>query len=61
MRVVLKDVEGIRFVYLSDKDVVRHELVSRIIRAYENLMSRLKRESQVMAQRKQRRKHNMIY
>jgi phosphate starvation-inducible PhoH-like protein len=35
VRVVLRDVPGIEFVYLSDKDVVRHELVSRIIRAYE--------------------------
>lgn len=35
VRVVLKDVEGIKFVYLTDRDVVRHELVSRIVRAYE--------------------------
>lgn len=35
VRVVLRDVPGIAFVYLSDRDVVRHELVSRIIRAYE--------------------------
>ncbi len=34
VRVILRDVEGIGFVYLSDKDVVRHELVSRIVRAY---------------------------
>jgi phosphate starvation-inducible PhoH-like protein len=32
---ILSDVEGIGFVYLTDKDVVRHELVQRIIRAYE--------------------------
>ncbi|MBQ2661081.1 MAG: PhoH family protein [Clostridia bacterium] len=32
---VLKDVEGIKQIYLSHKDVVRHELVQRIIRAYE--------------------------
>lgn len=35
VRVVLRDTPGIAFVYLSDRDVVRHELVSRIIRAYE--------------------------
>ncbi|QUL99594.1 MAG: PhoH family protein [Candidatus Fermentithermobacillus carboniphilus] len=35
VRVVLKDIPGIKFVYLTDRDVVRHELVSRIIRAYE--------------------------
>ncbi|MBI1737335.1 MAG: PhoH family protein [Candidatus Rokubacteria bacterium] len=32
---ILKDVPGIRFVYFSDADVVRHRLVSAIIRAYE--------------------------
>jgi phosphate starvation-inducible PhoH-like protein len=32
---ILKGIEGIRFVYFTEKDVVRHELVSTIIRAYE--------------------------
>ena len=32
---VLKDVEGIKFVQLTGEDVVRHELVQRIIEAYE--------------------------
>lgn len=32
---VLKDVTGLSFVYLTDEDVVRHELVQRIILAYE--------------------------
>ena len=32
---ILKDVPGIRFVYLDDHDVVRHQLVSAIIRAYD--------------------------
>jgi phosphate starvation-inducible PhoH-like protein len=32
---ILKDVPGIRFVYFSDADVVRHRLVSAIIRAYD--------------------------
>mgnify|MGYP003369469187 CR=1 FL=1 len=32
---ILKDVEGIGSITLNDKDVVRHELVQRIIRAYE--------------------------
>jgi phosphate starvation-inducible protein PhoH and related proteins len=31
----LKDVEGIATVRLNDRDVVRHELVARIVRAYE--------------------------
>jgi phosphate starvation-inducible PhoH-like protein len=33
---VLKDVEGIKFVYLTEEDVIRHELVQRVIRAYES-------------------------
>lgn len=31
---LLKEVKGIRFVYYSTKDVVRHELVKKIIKAY---------------------------
>lgn len=33
---ILQNVEGIKFVTLSGNDVVRHELVQRIIEAYEN-------------------------
>lgn len=33
---VLKNVPGIEFMYLTEADVVRHEIVGRIIRAYEN-------------------------
>jgi phosphate starvation-inducible PhoH-like protein len=32
---ILRDVPGIAFVYFSDQDVVRHQLVSAIIRAYD--------------------------
>jgi phosphate starvation-inducible protein PhoH and related proteins len=32
---VLKDVEGISFTFFSVRDVVRHPLVQRIVRAYE--------------------------
>lgn len=32
---ILKEIEGIEFVYFSGDDVVRHELVQEIIRAYE--------------------------
>lgn len=31
---VLKDVPGIAFVYMDDKDIVRHKLVTRIVNAY---------------------------
>ncbi len=37
---VLAGVEGIEFVYFSDKDVVRHRLVQMIIRAYEEHSSK---------------------
>lgn len=32
---ILRDISGIEFIYLSEKDVVRHELVQKIIKAYE--------------------------
>ena len=32
---VLKDVKGVSFTYFNPKDVVRHELVQRIVQAYE--------------------------
>ena len=37
---VLAGVEGIEFVYFTDKDVVRHRLVQMIIRAYESHASK---------------------
>lgn len=39
---VLRDVEGIEFSRFTEVDVVRHELVKRIIKAYENYDSRNK-------------------
>ncbi len=32
---IVKNVEGLGFVYFDDKDVVRHKLVQQIVRAYE--------------------------
>ena len=37
---ILKGIEGIEFVYFSDKDVVRHPLVQDIIKAYERMEER---------------------
>jgi phosphate starvation-inducible PhoH-like protein len=34
---VLKDIDGIRFVYFDHRDVVRHDLVSAIVRAYDRV------------------------
>ena len=35
IRRVLKDIQGIRFINFTDRDVVRHELVKRILKAYD--------------------------
>lgn len=32
---ILKEIEGIKFIYFSGEDIVRHELVQDIIKAYE--------------------------
>lgn len=37
---ILSEVEGLSFVYLTGRDVIRHELVQRIIRAYEQYENR---------------------
>ncbi len=37
---VLKDVDGVAFTYFTPKDVVRHQLVQRIVKAYEDSESR---------------------
>jgi phosphate starvation-inducible PhoH-like protein len=34
-REILRDVQGVSFVDFDEKDVVRHELVARIVRAYD--------------------------
>jgi phosphate starvation-inducible PhoH-like protein len=41
---VLKDVEGLAFTYFDDGDVVRHHLVQRIIRAYDERKVRIEGE-----------------
>jgi phosphate starvation-inducible PhoH-like protein len=38
---VLKTVEGLTFVYFDENDVVRHHLVQRIIRAYDEHKERV--------------------
>src|SRR5438132_6502860 len=42
---VLKKVEGLTFVYFDEGDVVRHHLVQRIIRAYDEHKSRVPEEA----------------
>jgi phosphate starvation-inducible PhoH-like protein len=42
-RNILKDVSGIEFVHLDEKDVVRHRLVMDVIKAYEKYENKKKR------------------
>lgn len=42
---VLKNIEGISFITLTSKDVVRHPLVMKIVQAYDKYESRQKRNS----------------
>jgi len=37
---ILNGIEGIGFVELQQKDIVRHKLVTRIVEAYENAAAR---------------------
>lgn len=48
--IVLKNIEGIEFMYLSETDVVRHPLVQKIVKAYER--KTLERERVQKQQRK---------
>ncbi len=43
-RFILEGIEGMAFVYFSEQDVVRHELVQKIIRAYEKYDQEQKKE-----------------
>ena len=42
---VLSDIKGIEFIYFSRVDVVRHELVQRIVEAYEQASPHHKRRN----------------
>jgi phosphate starvation-inducible PhoH-like protein len=48
---VLKSVEGLTFVYFDEGDVVRHHLVQRIIRAYDEHKTRVAEESMLRESR----------
>jgi phosphate starvation-inducible protein PhoH and related proteins len=41
---ILSDIEGIKFINFSEKDVVRHKLVQEIVKAYEKYEKRLPEE-----------------
>ena len=41
---ILKNIKALRFIYFSERDVVRHKLVQHIIKAYEKFEKRAKSE-----------------
>ncbi len=41
---ILSDIEGIKFIYFSERDVVRHKLVQEIVKAYEKYEKRSSEE-----------------
>lgn len=41
---ILRGTEGIKFIYFSERDVVRHKLVQEIVKAYEKYEKRTKEE-----------------
>jgi phosphate starvation-inducible PhoH-like protein len=41
---ILSDIEGIKFIYFTERDVVRHKLVQEIVRAYERYEKRSSKE-----------------
>jgi phosphate starvation-inducible PhoH-like protein len=43
---ILQEIEGIKFIFFSKRDVVRHKLVQEIIRAYEGLDAERQRNKQ---------------
>jgi phosphate starvation-inducible protein PhoH and related proteins len=49
---ILKSVEGLTFVYFDQADVVRHHLVQRIIRAYDEHKTRLAEEQMSLLETK---------
>ena len=49
---VLKKVEGLTFVYFDEGDVVRHQLVQRIIRAYDEHKTRVAEEQMLLLESK---------
>ena len=42
---ILKGIEGISFVELNKKDIVRHKLVTRIVNAYEAYDKQIKEQT----------------
>ena len=42
---ILADIEGISIIKFDERDIVRHKLVKRIVRAYENEENEVEKEN----------------
>lgn len=54
---VLKDVPGIAFVYMDDKDIVRHKLVTRIVNAYNKFDKEQAEKRKQLKEREENERH----
>ncbi|MBI5674239.1 MAG: PhoH family protein [Nitrospirae bacterium] len=50
---ILKNIKGLRFIYFSERDVVRHKLVQHIIKAYEKFEKRTKSQRNKLNEERQ--------
>lgn len=50
---ILKNIKGLRFIYFSERDVVRHKLVQHIIKAYEKFEKRAKSQPNKLNEKRQ--------
>ncbi|MEJ5185858.1 MAG: PhoH family protein, partial [Candidatus Geothermincolales bacterium] len=53
VREILQGIEGIEFVYLDERDVVRHKIVQKIVQAYQRYDAQQKGKGKAVAQRGQ--------
>lgn len=52
VRGILREIEGIKFCYLTESDVVRHELVQKIVRAYDEMDRKLAEREDAQSHRR---------
>ncbi|MEW6714755.1 MAG: PhoH family protein [Nitrospirota bacterium] len=50
---ILKNIKALRFIYFSERDVVRHKLVQHIIKAYEKFEKRAKTQPNTLNEERQ--------
>jgi phosphate starvation-inducible PhoH-like protein len=50
---ILKNIKALRFIYFSERDVVRHKLVQHIIKAYEKFEKKAKTQPNTLNEERQ--------